>query len=66
MFPLTRFPPYPLVVALSFMFFMISMVKLSLRRAQKPSSGVASAVSNIATMFSGGVPAWMACEGPRM
>ena len=25
-----------------------------------------NAVSNIATMLSGGVPAWMACDGPRM
>jgi hypothetical protein len=24
------------------------------------------AMSNIATMFSGGVPAWTACDGPRM
>jgi len=28
--------------------------------------GVLAAVSNTATMFSGGVPDWMAWEGPRM
>ena len=25
-----------------------------------------AAVSNIAAMFSGGVPAWIQCDGPRM
>ena len=35
--------------------------------AQSARAGRCSrAVSNIATMFSGGVPAWIQCDGPRM